>query len=264
MSQEYRTRSRSRSFSDQAATQEEERPFVNLNMNVNMRPKNQVEVQIGLVGDAQVGKTSLMVKYVQNVFDEEYTQTLGVNFLKRKVSVRSTDIVFSLMDLGGQREFINMLPIASLGSSAIIFLFDLTRAETLSSIKEWFRQAHGLNDTAIPILVGTKYDLFVDLDPDYQEQMSRTSMEYAQVMDAPLIFCSTAKSINVQKIFKVALAKIFSLTLTIQEINEVGDPLLIYKTLGTAKRDQDKTDNIKNSNTNVTTESRRKSPTYTQ
>lgn len=197
-----------------------------------MKVKNQVEVQVGLIGDAQVGKTSLMVKYVQNVFDEEYTQTLGVNFLKRKVSIRSTDIVFSIMDLGGQREFINMLPIASLGSSAIVFLFDLTRPETLSSIKEWYRQAHGLNDSAVPILVGTKYDLFVDLDPDYQEQLSRTSMEYAQVMDAPLIFCSTAKSINVQKIFKIALAKIFSLTLTIPEINEVGDPLLIYKTLG--------------------------------
>lgn len=197
-----------------------------------MKVKNQVEVQVGLIGDAQVGKTSLMVKYVQNVFDEEYTQTLGVNFLKRKVSIRSTDIVFSIMDLGGQREFINMLPIASLGSSAIVFLFDLTRPETLSSIKEWYRQAHGLNDSAVPILVGTKYDLFVDLDPDYQEQLSRTSMEYAQVMDAPLIFCSTAKSINVQKIFKIALAKIFNLTLTIPEINEVGDPLLIYKTLG--------------------------------
>ncbi|CCE91676.1 Ras family GTPase TEM1 TDEL_0D00920 [Torulaspora delbrueckii] len=203
------------------------------------KAKNRVDVQVGLVGDAQVGKTSLMVKYVQNVFDEEYTQTLGVNFLKRKVSIRSTDIVFSLMDLGGQREFINMLPIASLGSSAIVFLFDLTRPETLSSIKEWYRQAHGLNETAVPLLVGTKYDLFVDLDPEYQEQLSRTSMEYAQVMDAPLIFCSTAKSINVQKIFKIALAKIFKLTLTVQEINDVGDPLLIYRHLGNQRHDSD-------------------------
>ena len=97
--------------------------------------RNQVEVQVGLVGDAQVGKTSLMVKYVQNIYDKEYTQTLGVNFLKRKVSIRSTDIIFSIMDLGGQREFINMLPIATVGSSVIIFLFDLTRPDTLSSIK---------------------------------------------------------------------------------------------------------------------------------
>lgn len=198
--------------------------------------RNQVEVQVGLVGDAQVGKTSLMVKYVQNVFDEEYTQTLGVNFLQRKVSIRTTDIIFSIKDLGGQREFINMLPLASVGSSAVIFLFDLTRPETLTSVKEWYRQAHGLNTLAVPLLVGTKYDLFVNLDQDYQEQISRTAMEYAQVMDSPLIFCSTAKSINVQKIFKIALTKIFNLTLTIPEINEIGDPLLIYKTLGNLKK----------------------------
>ncbi|CCF59820.1 hypothetical protein KAFR_0I00390 [Kazachstania africana CBS 2517] len=194
--------------------------------------RNQVDIQVGLVGDAQVGKTSLMVKYVQNIFDEEYTQTLGVNFLKRKVNLRSTDIVFSLMDLGGQREFINMLPLAAVGSAAIIFLFDLTRPETLESVKEWYRQAYGLNNQAIPILVGTKYDLFIDLDEEYQRQVSKTALDYSEVMDAPLVFCSTAKSINIQKIFKIALAKIFSLTLTISEIKDTGDPILLYKRFG--------------------------------
>ncbi|CAB4257016.1 Ras family GTPase TEM1 [Maudiozyma barnettii] len=198
--------------------------------------KNQVEIQVGLVGDAQVGKTSLMVKYVQNIFDEEYTQTLGVNFLKRKINLRSTDIVFSLMDLGGQREFINMLPLASVGSSAIIFLFDLTRPETLDSVKEWYRQVYGLNNLAIPILVGTKYDLFIDMDKEYQKQISNTVLEYAQVMNAPIVFSSTAKSINIQKIFKIALSKIFNLTLTIPEITRTGDPLLIYRKFGNQNR----------------------------
>ncbi|SMN18735.1 similar to Saccharomyces cerevisiae YML064C TEM1 GTP-binding protein of the ras superfamily involved in termination of M-phase [Maudiozyma saulgeensis] len=198
--------------------------------------KNQVEIQVGLVGDAQVGKTSLMVKYVQNIFDEEYTQTLGVNFLKRKINLRSTDIVFSLMDLGGQREFINMLPLASVGSSAIIFLFDLTRPETLDSVKEWYRQVYGLNNLAIPILVGTKYDLFIDMDKEYQKQISHTVLEYAQVMNAPIVFSSTAKSINIQKIFKIALSKIFNLTLTIPEITRTGDPLLIYRKFGNQNR----------------------------
>lgn len=198
--------------------------------------RNRVEIQVGLVGDAQVGKTSLMVKYVQNIFDEEYTQTLGVNFLKRKINLRSTDIVFSLMDLGGQREFINMLPLASVGSSAIIFLFDLTRPETLDSVKEWYRQVYGLNNLAIPILVGTKYDLFIDMEKDYQEKITKTAMGYGQVMNAPIVFSSTAKSINIQKIFKIALSKIFNLTLTVPEIMKIGDPLLIYRKFGNQNR----------------------------
>lgn len=201
-------------------------------------PKNEIKIKIGLVGDAQVGKTSLMVKYVQNVFDEEYTQTLGVHYLERKINLGSTHVVFSIMDLGGQREFINMLPLVSNRAVAIIFLFDLTRPETLISIQDWFRQVRGFNDSAIPLLVGTKYDLFVNLETSYQEEVSKTSMKYAQVMGAPLVFCSTASSINVQKIFKVIIAKEFNLTLRIAEIKDIGDPLLIYKFLGNSASHQ--------------------------
>lgn len=196
------------------------------------KPREEIQLQIGLIGDAQVGKTSLMVKYVQDIYNEEYTQTLGVNFLKKRIRLKSTDIVFSLMDLGGQREFINMLPLATVGSYSIILLFDLTRPDTLHSVKEWYRQSFGLNSNCIPILVGTKYDLFIDMKQDYQEEISRTCIKYAQVIDSPVVFCSSAYSINIQKLFKIIIAKIFNLTLMIPEINDIGDPLLIYKNFG--------------------------------
>lgn len=212
------------------------------NEKVTQETRTQVKIKIGLIGDAQVGKTSLMVKYVQNVFDEEYIQTLGVHYLERKVSLGFSDVIFSIMDLGGQREFINMLPLVSEGAMSIIFLFDLTRPETLTSIKEWYRQARGFNETAIPLLVGTKYDLFIRMDETYQEQISRTSMKYAQVMNSPLIFCSTASSINIQKIFKVIISKAFNLTLKAPEIKHIGDPLLIYKSLGRLAKRASSTD----------------------
>ena len=40
-----------------------------------------------MVGDSQIGKTSLMVKYVEGSFDEDYIQTLGVNFMEKTISV---------------------------------------------------------------------------------------------------------------------------------------------------------------------------------
>lgn len=48
-------------------------------------------------------------------------------------------------------------------------------------------------------------------------------------MKAPLIFSSASHSINVQKIFKIVLAKIFDLKSTVQEISEVGEPLLLFE-----------------------------------
>ncbi|KAK1920837.1 small GTPase [Papiliotrema laurentii] len=186
-------------------------------------------LKVAMVGDSQIGKTTLMVKYVNGCFDEDYIQTLGVNFLEKTIHVHGNEINFSIWDLGGQREFVSMLPLVSNDASAILFMFDLTRRRTLSSIKEWFRQARGFNETAIPILVGTKYDLFADLPRQEQEDITRQAKRFAKVMHAPLVFCSSLETINVAKIFKIILAKEFGLQCTIPEIDEVGEPILLYK-----------------------------------
>ena len=134
--------------------------------------RNHVVIKVGMVGDAQIGKTSLMVKYVEGSWDEDYIQTLGVNFMEKTISIRNTEITFSIWDLGGQREFVNMLPLVCNDAVAILFMFDLTRKSTLNSIKEWYRQGRGFNKTAIPVLVGTKYDHFVNLSREEQEEIS--------------------------------------------------------------------------------------------
>jgi GTP-binding protein of the ras superfamily involved in termination of M-phase len=70
--------------------------------------KEEVVVKVGMVGDAQIGKTSLMVKFAEAAFEEDYINTLGVNFMEKTVSIRNAHITFSIWDLGGQREFINV------------------------------------------------------------------------------------------------------------------------------------------------------------
>ncbi|SMQ48020.1 unnamed protein product [Zymoseptoria tritici ST99CH_1A5] len=188
-----------------------------------------VVIKVGMVGDAQIGKTSLMVKYVEGSWDEDYIQTLGVNFMEKTISIRNTEITFSIWDLGGQREFVNMLPLVCNDAVAILFMFDLTRKSTLNSIKEWYRQGRGFNKTAIPFLVGTKYDHFVNFPREEQEEISMQAKRFAKAMKASLIFSSTSHSINVQKIFKIVLSKAFDLRCTIPEIEHVGEPLLLYQ-----------------------------------
>ncbi|KEF55680.1 rab family, other [Exophiala aquamarina CBS 119918] len=190
---------------------------------------NNVVIKVGMVGDAQIGKTSLMVKYVEGSWDEDYIQTLGVNFMEKTISIRNTEITFSIWDLGGQREFVNMLPLVCNDAVAILFMFDLTRKSTLNSIKEWYRQGRGFNKTAIPFLIGTKYDQFVNFPREDQEEISNQARRFAKAMRASLIFSSTSHSINVQKIFKIVLSKAFDLKCTIPEIENVGEPLLLYQ-----------------------------------
>lgn len=190
--------------------------------------RDDVVVKVGLVGDAQVGKTTLMVKYVENKFDEDYIQTLGVNFMEKTIILRNTEITFSIWDLGGQREFLSMLPLVCNDAVAIFFMFDLSRKSTLLSIKEWYRQARGLNRSAKAFLVGTKYDVYTTMSAEDIEEIDKLARKYAKAMKAPLIFSSASHSINVQKMFKIVLSKVFDLKSTMAEITSIGEPLLIF------------------------------------
>lgn len=135
---------------------------------------------------------------------EDYIQTLGVNFMEKAISIRNTEITFSvsiylslylspqtdkpqIWDLGGQREFVSMLPLVSNDAVAILFMFDLTRKSTLNSIKEWYRQARGFNKTAIPVLIGTKYDQFASFPREEQEEITRQAKRFSKAMHAPLV-----------------------------------------------------------------------------
>ncbi|KAF1335412.1 Septum-promoting gtp-binding protein 1, partial [Globisporangium splendens] len=111
--------------------------------------RNNVVVKVGMVGDAQVGKTSLMVKYVEGKFDEDYIHTLG------------------------HREFISMLPLVCNDAVAILFMFDLSRKATLTSVKEWYRQVRSINKNAFPFLIGMKYDHFTNFSMEEQEDITK-------------------------------------------------------------------------------------------
>lgn len=86
-----------------------------------------------MVGDSQIGKTSLMVRYVEGSFNEDYIQTLGVNFMEKTISIRNTEITFSIWDLGGQREFVNMLPLVWYVSHSLV-AFPPRLAPTLTPV----------------------------------------------------------------------------------------------------------------------------------
>ena len=82
--------------------------------------------------------------------------------------------------------------------------------------------------TAHAFLVGTKYDVFITLPQEEQEETDKLARKYAKAMKAPLVFSSAAASINVQKMFKIVLSKVFDLKSTLEEITELGQPLLLF------------------------------------
>jgi len=194
----------------------------------NSRRKQAIVLKVGMVGDSQVGKTSLMVRYVEQKFDEDYIETLGVNFMEKSIFIKNAMVTFSIWDLGGEREFISMLPLVCNDAYVILFMFDLTKKSSLTSVKEWYRQVRGLNKNAFAFLVGTKYDMFAELPHEEQKEITKQARRFAKAMKAPLIFSSASHSINVQKVFKIIFAKVFQMKVNVKKIRKVGDPIVEF------------------------------------
>lgn len=66
------------------------------------------------------------------------------------------------------------------------------------------------------------------MSAEEQADVCKNARKFAKAMKAPLIFTSSSHSINIKKIFKIILAKVFGLKCTIEEVSEVGEPILEY------------------------------------
>jgi len=207
--------------------------------------KDRIVVKIGMIGESQTGKTSLMVKYVEDRFDEEYIQTLGVNYMEKTIHLRNTCVVLSVWDLGGQKEYLRLMPIVCNDAKALLFVFDLTRQKSLSSIKDWYRQARKENKNAIPFLVGAKFDLFDKKSIQFKEDITKMARMFAKAMKAPLIYCSSSHSINVTKIFKLVIAKVLRYQPKVEEMHKVSDAIVEFKDNWNKRKKKEKDDELK-------------------
>ena len=133
--------------------------------------------KILIAGDAAVGKTSLLLRYVEDRFDESMTMTLGVDFFLKQVTIDSgVNCLFQLWDLGGQERFRHLMPSYVAGARGALLLIDLTREPVINSLVQWLNIVR-LHDINLPIvLVGTKEDLkdLIVVDAEAAKEIKET------------------------------------------------------------------------------------------
>jgi len=196
--------------------------------------KKHILLKVGMIGESQTGKTSIMVRYVQNIFAKEYMQTLGVhymnvNYMEKTIKLRNVNVTLNIWDLGGQKEYLKLMPLVCKDARALLFVFDLTRKKSLTQIREWYRQARKENKEAHPFLVGAKYDLFKKEDAVFRDDITTQARRFSKAMKAPLIYTSSAHGINIREIFQLIVAKVFHLRPKLTEEKENTEPILEWK-----------------------------------
>ncbi|MFW9908332.1 MAG: Rab family GTPase [Candidatus Thorarchaeota archaeon] len=93
--------------------------------------------KVVLVGEGGVGKTSLVVRYTEDRFDESMKMTIGVNLATKKISVGENEVTLLLWDLGGQPRFREVVSDYFRGSKLAIAVFDASRPLTMYGLDDW-------------------------------------------------------------------------------------------------------------------------------
>jgi len=160
-------------------------------------------LKICLLGEAKVGKTTLVYRFIENKFRTDFRNTLGVNLLKKTVKIGDATVVTQIWDLGGQEPFKKLRKLYLEGAEGALLLFDVTNQQSFIKLGEWissFREVHGNKPI---VLIGNKIDLKENIIID-QSQAER----YANENNMSLVLTSAKTGVNVEKSFVDLLKRI--------------------------------------------------------
>jgi small GTP-binding protein len=122
-----------------------------------------IQKKICMLGDFSTGKTSLVRRFVYNLFDAHYITTIGVNITRKDVSLPDQPVVRLLIwDMSGSEKFSGTRPSYLQGSAGAILVCDLTRPGTLASLNRYYQWLKDTAPQACVLWIGNKADLVAE------------------------------------------------------------------------------------------------------
>jgi Ras-related protein Rab-1A len=158
--------------------------------------------KIIIIGNSGVGKSSLLLRFTDRIFEYSHVSTIGVDFKIQTIQLDNKIIKMQLWDTAGNERFRTITTSYYRGSHGVCIVFDLTDKQSFENINSWFTEIEKYASNNIKkILVGNKCDISKDREISYKE-----ANEFANKLNIPYIETSAKDSINVQELF-INLAK---------------------------------------------------------
>lgn len=134
--------------------------------------------KVVLLGEGCVGKTSLVLRYVENKFNDKHLTTLQASFLNKKLNIGGKRVNLAIWDTAGQERFHALGPIYYRDSNGAILVYDITDEDSFHRVKNWVKELRKMlgNDISLCI-AGNK----IDLEKDRHVTVSEAESYAAQV-----------------------------------------------------------------------------------
>ena len=152
--------------------------------------------KVSLIGDAATGKTSIITRFIDDVFKEETSTTIGVDFKIVSLDLgENTYAKMQIWDTCGSERFKSITASFLKSCSAFILVFDLNRKNTFKSIENWIKTINENTKPKFLILIGNKCDLKRDVNKDEIILFcEKNKLNYIEI--------SVKENKSVEKIFK--------------------------------------------------------------
>ena len=114
-----------------------------------------------LIGDTCVGKSCILVRFSDDIFDDNYVTTIGVDFRFKTMAIKNKIVKIQIWDTAGQERYRSITTAYYRGAAAIIICCDCTNRESFDNIKNWIEEISKYtdNDSVDKIVFLNKCDL---------------------------------------------------------------------------------------------------------
>lgn len=155
-----------------------------------------------LIGNSAVGKSSILLRFSDNIFNESFLPTIGVDFKIKTCQLQGKTVKLQIWDTAGQERFKTITSSYYKGANGIILTYDITDRQSFKDIENWQEEVEKFaKPNVVKLLVGNKSDL------ENQRQVSTDEgKEMAEKMGVQFLETSAKNSVNIESAF-MAMAK---------------------------------------------------------
>ena len=156
-----------------------------------------------LLGNSDVGKSSLILRYVDQVWSDTFVPTIGVDFKVKTLEIENKQIKMQIWDTAGQERFRNVISSYFRGSHGIFLIYDITNRDSFKNLESWLIEIEkNASQNVLKILIGNKSDLVDD-----REIKTEEGQAFANRNGMKFIETSAKMNTNVNEAFET-LAKL--------------------------------------------------------
>ena len=137
-----------------------------------------------LLGNSDVGKSSLLLRYVDSVWNDAFVPTIGVDFKVKTLTINEKKVKMQIWDTAGQERFRTVVSTYFRGAHGILLLYDVTNRDSFKNLESWLIEIEkNAKEKVLKILIGNKCDLGEDREITIEEGKAfalRNGMEFME------------------------------------------------------------------------------------